>query len=191
MRNQSRSTLRLDGREHPRADPEQELTQIFIKLQYWHEEQKQKHTESRGTGQGTQSSNLEQEVTQIRSTLIAGGTKACRSTSECSSTYGFQEHPLKGPIYRTKPYIQEYAHWTQLDSSFVLFLLWSLYHCLIACKYSVKIMQRMNGIFVNMKRMKILSYNWRNRQFCQFRHVFNNQNSTSPVWKTKLTAKDS
>ncbi len=48
--NQSRSTLRAEhgGSEHPRANPEQELTQIRSTL-FLQEEPKQECTERRGT----------------------------------------------------------------------------------------------------------------------------------------------
>ncbi len=102
--------------------------------------------------------------------------------------------PLKEPIIRTKQYIQDYAqkaHCTQLDSSFISFLLWSLYQWFHSVKiyrkkgcyrkYLVKLLQSIKTVFVNMTGQTI----------CHVRHVFNNQNSNFSSLKiTAVSAHD-
>ncbi len=132
----------------------------------WHEEPKQKHTESRGTVAGNT-----QEQSQSRSILIAGGTKA--GAHPCTVhlsvvAHGFQEHTVKRNYSWNKTIhsgvcalhtagLILYSVTSLITVSFVLSLANLLKNC--HSKYSVKMLQSMNGIFVNMKRMKILSYN--------------------------------
>jgi hypothetical protein len=98
---------------------------------------------------------------------MAGRTKAgahpCTVHLSVVAHMDSKNTPLKKPIYRTKPYIQyiQYIQSMHIGHNWTHPLFCFYFdHCiigLIACKYSVKMMQSMNGVFVNMKRMKILS----------------------------------